>query len=297
MGSPVPVVERIIGNGMKYTEYRIAGIPDAEAADVVVAELADLGFDSFSDYEEQEKTLCGYVPAGAEGGCRDEAEKYLKNAGYRWTATEIPDDTNWNALWESNFQPIEVENRCCIRAPFHEPRPNVEHEIVIMPKMSFGTGHHATTRLMLEALLDGDFRGKQGLDMGSGTGVLAILAVRLGALAVDAIDVDEWAYENCRENLAANGVPDRVPPLLGDASLLAGGAIYDFVLANINRNILLNDMQRYADVLRPGGTLWMSGFLEIDVPVIEAKAVSLGFSLREVRTKEGWALTGCVKNA
>ena len=164
-----------------------------------------------------------------------------------------------------------------------------------MPKMSFGTGHHATTYLMAAEFMDVDFAGKSGLDMGSGTGVLSILAVKRGAVRVDAVDIDEWAYRNGTENIKANGMEGRIVPLQGDASLLAGKR-YDFVLANINRNILLADMPVYAATLTPGGMLLVSGILEADISAIESRAAACGLDVDGVRRRNGWAAVRFVKN-
>lgn len=280
---------------MKYREYKISGIPDEEAADIVVAELADLEFDSFSDYSAQEKSISGYIPHTHAETYRAEIEAWLDASGYRYETFEVADDVNWNSAWESNFEPILLGDRCCIRAPFHEKPEGVEYDIVIMPKMSFGTGHHATTSLMLERILEGSFAGQSGLDMGSGTGVLAILAVKAGALHVDAVDVDRWAFENCLENVDTNGVKGRVDVFLGDASMLTVAGKYDFMLANINRNILLSDMEKYAYALRPGGKILFSGFLEVDVGVIRSHAESLGLKFEGLYTQAGWALVECTK--
>ena len=161
--------------------------------------------------------------------------------------------------------------------------------MVIMPKMSFGTGHHATTCLMASGLLDRDVTGLRGLDMGSGTGVLAIVAALRGAEAVDAVDIDDWADANCRENIASNGVADRIEPMLGDVRRIAGRH-YGFILANINRNILTADMPAYAAALEPGGDLVMSGFLEQDVPAIVACAGELGLRPVATAAREGWMM-------
>jgi ribosomal protein L11 methyltransferase len=280
---------------MKTIEYIVSGIPDEEASEIVVAELADLGFDSFSDYLPEKKALRAYVTPDGEAEARERIDRWLEEAGYGFERSEMADGVNWNALWESHFEPVEVGERCCVRAPFHAPR-GAEYEIVIMPKMSFGTGHHATTWLMLDAMLDRDLTDKTGLDMGSGTGVLAILAAMKGARAVDAIDIDDWACRNCLENILTNGVQDRVTVRQGDASLLDGVEKYDFILANINRNILLRDMPRLTGVLKPGGVILFSGFLEIDVPMIRAQAEALGLSRESGRLREGWAMTAHRKN-
>ncbi len=273
---------------MKYVEYTVT-VPSEQAADLLVAELAERGFDSFGEFADG--TIACYLPAVQEE--REAIEALLAEMGYRFARVEI-EDQNWNAAWESNFEPIDVEGRCYVRAPFHAPRPDYEYEIVIMPKMSFGTGHHATTHLMVGQMLRHRFDGQSGLDMGSGTGILAILAARLGAVVVDAIDIDTWAYENCVENIETNGVQGVVCPILGDAQAFAGRR-YDFVLANINRNILLADLPRYAESLRPGGLLLMSGLLEIDLPVLSQAAQQRGFAVVDRRTRDGWALLECVK--
>jgi ribosomal protein L11 methyltransferase len=280
---------------MKYIEYKVTTVPDEEAAEIVVAELAELGFESFSEYSEAERSISAYLPA-AEIAREKEIEAYLREAGYPYRRNEIRDDTNWNAVWESQFEPILLEDRCCIRAPFHERRDDVEYQVVIMPKMSFGTGHHATTSLMLSRILEMNLQGAIGLDMGSGTGVLAILAVLRGAAHVEAIDIDRWAYENCVENVEMNRVTGRVEAIEGDASRLGDTPKYDFILANINRNILLADLPTYARVLKPGGTILLSGFLEVDVPIIRQKAVETGLSPKKTGLKSGWALVECVKN-
>ncbi len=164
-----------------------------------------------------------------------------------------------------------------------------------MPKMSFGTGHHATTYLMSSMLSKIDIAGKKGLDMGSGTGVLAIIAAKYGATAIDAIDIDEWADENCRENITVNGVQDSVTPTLGDASLIEGRH-YDFIVANINRNILLGDMHRYAATLSQGSTLLMSGFFVEDIEILRQKGESLGLSYVDQCERDGWALLHLTKS-
>jgi ribosomal protein L11 methyltransferase len=278
---------------MKYIEYKITAIPDEETSEIVVAELAEQGFESFSEYAPAEQSLNAYLPA-TETAREPEIAAYLREAGYPYERAEIKDDTNWNAVWESQFEPIVVEGRCCVRAPFHEKHEDVEYDIVIMPKMSFGTGHHATTWLMLSRILMLDVAGKTGLDMGSGTGVLAILAVLRGARHVEAIDIDRWAYENCLENAEMNGVARLVTAVEGDASLLKTVGQYDFILANINRNILLADMEKYAAALKPGGTLLLSGFLEVDIPAIRRKAAAAGLTFRDSQLREGWALVEIV---
>ena len=269
---------------MDYIELTLDAA-DAEQAEILTAELADFPFESF---EQEGARLKAYIPQERLADCKGEVDALLARYGVGRATFLSIEPQNWNALWESNFTPVEVDGRLTIRAPFHAPAAT-EAEVVIMPKMSFGTGHHATTCLMASGLLDRDVTGLRGLDMGSGTGVLAIVAALRGAEAVDAVDIDEWAYENCVENIRANSVETRVTPLLGDIGAIAGRR-YDFIAANINRNILTMDMPAYAEALDTGGDLLMSGFLEEDVPVIEARARACGLDPIEVRMRDGWAM-------
>lgn len=276
---------------MDYVELNVP-VADAAQAEIVTALLADFPFESFA---EESGVLKAYLPKEALYGCKEEVDAVLAGFGVTGAAYIEIETQNWNALWESNFEPVEVDGACTIRAPF-SPAPERGLDIVIMPKMSFGTGHHATTWLMTAELMKRDLSGLSGLDMGSGTGVLAIVAVKRGAEHVDAVDIDDWAYENSRENIAENGVEGRVTPVLGDATAIAGRE-YDFILANINRNILLADMPRYAETLRAGGELIMSGILERDVQAIEERAAGLGLRPEGTRVREGWAVVVCRREA
>lgn len=269
---------------MDYTALNIAFSGD-EQAEILTAELADYPFESF---EADGGVLKAYIPQGRLDGCRAEVDALLARYGVqgRYVAIET---RNWNAAWESDFPPVDVGGRLLVRAPFHEPAPAGVLEVVVMPRMSFGTGHHATTWLMSRALLDLGVAGRRGLDMGSGTGVLSIVAARCGAAHVDAVDIDDWADANCRGNVAANGVADRVTPMQGDVRCIAGRH-YGFILANINRNILTADMPAYAAALDAGGDLLMSGFLEQDVPVITACAGELGLRTVATAEKDGWMM-------
>ena len=268
-------------------DYVALNVPvaDDEQSDILTAELADYPFESF---ETGGGVLKAYIPQERLADCKEQVDALLARYGVqgRYIAIETQ---NWNALWERNFPSVDVEGRLRIRAPFHDPAPDGELEVVVMPKMSFGTGHHATTWLVSRAVLDLDVAGRTGLDMGSGTGVLSIVAVKCGASHVDAVDIDDWADANCRENIAANGVADRITPLLGDVRRIAGRR-YGFILANINRNILLADMPSYAATLEPGGDLVMSGFLEADVPAIVSRAKELGMEHVETASREGWQM-------
>ena len=269
---------------MNYIDLNIR-TNDSEQSEIFIAQLSDWPFDSFDD---QEGVLHAYIRETDFAACREEVENLLQESGASF-GTELIADRNWNEVWESNFEPIEVEGRCSIRAPFHVPRPDLPFDIVIMPKMAFGTGHHATTQLMVEEILDMPLDELCGLDMGSGTAVLSILAVKKGAARMDAIDIDQWAYANSRENIAANGLEDRITPRQGDASLLAGRR-YDFVLANINRNVLVADMPAYAAALVPGGDLVMSGFLEADTAAVTQAAAEQGMETVAAETREGWMM-------
>ena len=269
---------------MNYISLNIA-FSDAMQAEILTAELADYPFESF---EADAGTLKAYIPQERLADCKGEVDALLARYGVqgRYIAIETQ---NWNAVWESNFPPVDVEGRLLIRAPFHEPAPAGVMEVVVMPKMSFGTGHHATTWLVSRAVLDLGVAGRRGLDMGSGTGVLSIVAAKCGAAHVDAVDIDDWADENCRENVAANGVADRVEPMLGDVGRIAGRR-YDFILANINRNVLVADMPAYAAALVPGGDLVMSGFLEADTAAVTQAAAEQGMETVAAETREGWMM-------
>ncbi len=255
------------GRGILYAE--LDDLPVESATDT------DAGIDAFipiDDYQEINATDFPMTSAVAE---------------LKWEVEEIAQQ-NWNAEWEKNFEPIHVGNRLRIRAPFHDSLAGeYDHEIVIEPKMSFGTGHHQTTWLMCQYLLDLDLNGKDVLDMGCGTAVLAILAKMKGAAYTEGIDIEEWAAQNSVENAARNGFDDIVIHE-GDASLL-GERNFDVIIANINRNILLNDMKSYVDVLNSGGQLLLSGFYESDVPVLEKAGKELGMKPYRMETKDSWA--------
>lgn len=275
---------------MDYIELNIP-VTDAEQAEILTAELSELPFESFAT---ERKVLKAYIPQSALIDCKEDADEVLARyeiAGARYVQIE---SQNWNALWESNFEPVDVDGRVMIRAPFHAPSPTAEVEVVIMPKMSFGTGHHATTKMMVQMILASDVREREGLDMGCGTGVLAIVACRYGAARMDAVDIDDFAYENCCENLASNGVAERVTAMLGDVSAVVGRK-YDFILANINRNILLGDMDAYLSLLAEGGELFVSGFLDADVEAMQRAAAERGLKSHLRLGIDGWAALSFVK--
>lgn len=275
---------------MDYIELKVT-VVDEQQAEILTTELAEYPFESFITVGT---TLKAYLPEASLAGCRAAVDAMLNGFGVmRRSYAPVPTQ-NWNATWEGDFEPVTIEGCLVIRAPFHPAAAAGTEEVIIMPHMSFGTGHHATTYLMSATLLDLDVAGKRGLDMGSGTGVLAIVAARHGAASVDAVDIDDWADENCRTNAKTNGVSERITPLLGDVRKIAGNQ-YDFILANINRNILTTDMPSYAAMLTTGGDLLLSGFLEQDTPLVTASAEAQGLRVSDLRTRDGWAMIHCVK--
>ncbi|QIX62088.1 50S ribosomal protein L11 methyltransferase [Hymenobacter sp. BT18] len=269
---------------MDFIELRVKA--PGELSDILVAELAEVGFDTFEDNDEG---FCAYTTEDvfnpddvAEIMSRYEGLGELEHSHRTITRQ------NWNAEWEKNFQPLVIADQVSVRAPFHPARPDLQHEIVIMPRMSFGTGHHDTTALMIENQLTIDHQGKRVLDMGCGTGILAVMAVQLGATSVLAVDVEPWTAENAADNAAENNVQDRVEARLGDISALEGEAPFDIILANINRNVLLEDMAAYGQYLKPGGPILFSGFYEEDLPLIRTAAEQAGFTYESMRTRNHW---------
>lgn len=275
---------------MNYIELNIS-VPNTEIAEILTAELSVLPFDSFVT---ESSTLKAYIPQDALVDCMAETNEILKSYNITDSRYVQIESQNWNALWESNFEPVDVDGKVFIRAPFHAPSVSADFEVIIMPKMSFGTGHHATTKMMVQMILLSNLSGKSGLDMGSGTGVLAIAACKCGAKTVDAVDIDDFAFENCQENIATNGVAEQITPLLGDVRVIAGRK-YDFILANINRNILLADMDAYINTLNPGGELFMSGFLDADIDAITSAAVSKNLVPNHTLHTSGWAALSFIK--
>jgi len=266
---------------VEYTEISIdQSTLNSTVQDIVIAELGEMGFESFM---EENQFLRAYIPSDAynESDLKQLSAQY---DGFSYSAKVIPQQ-NWNAQWESNFSPISIDRYCLIRAPFHETGKGYDFEIEIEPKMSFGTGHHATTRLMIMLMQRTDMKSKQVLDMGCGTGVLGIIAKMTGAGAVDGIDIDQWAVENTIENAARNSVNfDNV--MLGDAKQIKRN--YDVILANINRNILLADMEQYAEHLNPEGYLFLSGFLEADKTIVAQKAKIFQLTLTDQLSEDQW---------
>jgi ribosomal protein L11 methyltransferase len=199
-------------------------------------------------------------------------------------SVSIIEEQNWNAMWEQNFQPVVVEKFCAVRAHFHAPITHVEHEIIITPKMSFGTGHHATTYMMMQQMQNIDFKNKTVFDFGTGTGILAILAEKLGASTITAIDVDDWSIENAKENFERNGC-SKINVTL--SSQLPGES-FDIILANINRNVLLDYMEGLVKTVRQGGVVLLSGLLAADEDVIQTAAEKQGLDFERKVERNGW---------
>ncbi len=282
---------------MKYFEVTFTTKPCSETVNDVVSALAgEIGFESFVEWENG-------VQAYVQQALFDEASLKAMVADFPLPDTEITytikeaDDKDWNEEWEKNFfQPIVIGDRCCIHSTFHKDTPKTEYEILINPQMAFGTGHHETTSSIIRELLNADLQDKSVLDMGCGTSILAILASMRGANPVTAIDIDDWCVNNSRDNLTLNNIRN-VTVELGDASLLAGRQPFDVIIANINRNILLADMPRYATCMHPGSELFMSGFYVEDIPAIREKAESLGMTFLHHREKNRWAAVKFIMKA
>jgi len=266
-----------------FLEYRFSISPLQPATDILIAELGELGFDSFV---ETNNGLLAYVKKENWNSSALQNIQILSNESFR-ISYEVSDieQENWNEQWEKNFDPINVDNQCVVRAPFHD-KPDVAFDIVITPKMSFGTGHHETTHMMLQLVLALDFTGKTVLDMGCGTGVLAILAAMKGASSVDAIDIDNWSYLNAKENVAGNSC-EQINVFEGDVSILTNQK-YDIIMANINRNILLSDIPVYIKHLSKGGVLLLSGFYKEDLSLISKVCTAIGLSFQENLEKNNW---------
>ena len=275
---------------MKTFEYSFTAPSSDIQHDMLTTMLAEIGFDSFMDDAMGLKSYCS-------ADNRDDlaVENLLLEPSFsdiRLLKVEEMPDKDWNEVWEASYQPVVVNDRCRVRAPFHEPDPTFEFDLVIEPKMSFGTANHETTAQIIQLMLETDFQGKTVLDMGSGTAVLAILAKKLGAARTVAIDNDEWAYRNAFTNTELNGVSD-IEIILGDASSIQGS--FDVVLANINRNILLRDMHLYVAAMRPDGHIFFSGFYTEDLGSIKAEAEHLGLHYRRHLSRNNWVAAEFVK--
>jgi len=265
-----------------YLEFNFTISPLQPWNEILMAELIEIGFDSFT---EEHKGILAYIQKNFFDEKQLQELSMFSNEAVEisYTYKEMP-NINWNEEWEKNFEPINVENQVSIRAEFHENQ-NLPHEIIIQPKMSFGTGHHATTYLMIQQMLDMDFENKTVLDMGCGTSVLAIFAKQKGAGKTVAIDIDEWSVENSKENAARNNVELEI--FQGTADNL-GNENFDIILANINRNILISDIPTYVSVLNNGGQLLLSGLCFFDVDDILQVCNEQKLTLKRKLQREEW---------
>lgn len=266
-----------------YLGFHFSVEPKELGSEILVAELGELPFESFID---SETGIVAYIQKQfwTENILNDLHILSSPEFQVSYTIEEI-DQVNWNEEWEKNFEAIEVDGICHVRAPFH-PKTAAKYDIVIEPKMSFGTGHHETTHMMIQHLLETDVAGKKTLDMGCGTAILAILAEMKGAQPIDAIDIDNWCYLNSIENATRNNC-NQITVYEGDADLLIGKK-YDLIIANINRNILLNDMQTYVDCLNKEGILLLSGFYNEDIPFIDASCTEKGLTYVKKFERNNW---------
>lgn len=269
---------------MNYIQYSFSIEPVEPGSDILIALLADLGFESFTQNE-----------TGVEAYIQEEIENEglvkelnFEDFTFSYTRTTIP-KTNWNEEWEKNFSPVYVDDLVCIRAHFHPAAQHIKHDIVITPKMSFGTGHHDTTWLVSKTMFSIPFTNTHILDMGCGTGILALLAKQLGATKLLGIDIDDWSIENSIENAAINNATD-IEFKKGDASLLPKTDTFDIILANINKNVLKKDMTSYFNCLKKEGYLLLSGFFTTDVEELKQLAQSIGFTFIESYNKNEWAV-------
>ena len=266
-----------------YIAYEFSVTPKNPATEILIAELGHVGFESFV---ENDTGVTAYIQK-QEWNTNILDDLYILGSAefkIKYSHYEVI-QTNWNKEWEKNFNPIQVDGQVSVRAPFHE-NPSLKFDIVIEPKMSFGTGHHETTHMMIQHLLALDLENKKVLDMGCGTGILAIFAEMKGAQPTDAIDIDSWCYQNSIENVQRNGCK-HITVLEGDSSLLKGKK-YDVIIANINRNILLSDMKIYTDCLHQEGILLLSGFYKADIAIIESEVVKHGLVFDKMIQRNSW---------
>lgn len=275
-----------------YLEYHFTVNPKEPATEMLIAELSFVGFESFV---ENEDGVSAYIQKEEWNATLLDSVFVLHSDEFdiNYTFKEIA-QVNWNNEWEKNFKPIQVDNEVSIRAPFHE-NPTLLYDIVIEPKMSFGTGHHETTYMMIQQLLAMNVSDLKTLDMGCGTGVLAIFSEMKGAKPIDAVDIDSWCYKNTFENIERNHCK-HISVYEGDVSFLKGKN-YDLIMANINRNILANDITAYNACLSIGGVLLLSGFYREDIPYLDKEATRLGLQLSKTLYRNNWVSLKYQKNA
>ena len=271
---------------MEYTEFDIRLNELNPYADILVARLNEIEFESYS---EVEGGIRAYVQTKLldTDAAKEILSEISKLTKMSFTINKV-EQKNWNAQWESNYSPVVINDSCVIRAHFHNNFPALKYEIIITPKMSFGTGHHQTTLLMVNEMFNLDLKEKFILDMGSGTGVLAILASKLGARHLIAIDSDEWSFKNAKENSQLNNISN-INFIHGDINDI-GDTKFDVVFANISRNVILNDIEIYVDQMKDDGQILLSGFLKEDIPLILEKTGQLGLELVVVKNKDKWQM-------
>lgn len=268
---------------MNYIAYTFSNPQNEALKDMLAELLAGAGFDSFMDSDDGFAAYC--AEPSFDKNTLDGILAMEQFADIKVVKRELIPDQDWNATWESSYEPVVIDGTCRIRAPFHEADNSYKFDLCIEPKMSFGTAHHETTAQIIKLMLADDFKGKDVLDMGSGTGVLAILAKKLGTAKTVAIDNDEWAYRNALDNVKLNDENDIIVEL-GDANSL-NNRQFDIIIANINRNILLRDMHEYVKCLKKGGKIFFSGFYEADLQMIRDEAERLGLSyLNHIKENE-----------
>ncbi|MCF6181758.1 50S ribosomal protein L11 methyltransferase [Lutibacter sp.] len=273
-----------------YIGYNFIIQPKEPASEILIAELGAIGFESFVETDEG---ITAYIQQKDWSESILDEIYVLQSKEFEISySKEIIKQVNWNSEWEKNFNPIQVANLVSVRAPFHE-NPNLKYDIVIEPKMSFGTGHHETTHMMIQHLLALNLNNKKVLDMGCRTGVLAILAEMKGAKPIDAIDNDNWCYLKSIENIERNSCK-YISIFEGDASLLKDKN-YDVIIANINRNILLNDIRSYTNCLTKNGILLLSGFYKEDIPIIDKEVSKYGLKLNKTIERNNWVALKYVK--
>lgn len=276
---------------LSYIAYHFNVEPKELGTEILIAELGEKAFESF---QETETGVSAYVQSALWTADILEDIQILQSEHFIITyRKEAIEQVNWNEEWEKNFDPIDVDGTCYIRAPFHE-KTNAKYDIVIEPKMSFGTGHHETTFMMTRHILQNDMQDKAVLDMGCGTAILAILAAMRGAKKVTAIDIDNWCYLNSIENASRNNC-SAIEVFEGDASLLPSTPVFDVILANINRNILLKDMATYGNCLKSGGEIYFSGFYVEDIPSIQKAAQAEGMTYVSQLEKNNWVSLKFIK--
>jgi ribosomal protein L11 methyltransferase len=277
---------------MNYIQIKVPVPENSDISEILIAQLSSIGFESF---EEQTDSLVAFIPEIEF--VKDDlltVDYFLESEKSGTLNIELLPDKNWNEVWESNYPSVTIADRCYVRAPFHDSKPSIEYEIVIHPKMAFGTAHHETTAMMIRLILENDFTNKKVLDMGCGTGVLAILASMKGAKSITAIDNDKWSFSNTLENAELNNISN-VQVIEGDACNLKVSDDFEIILANINKNILLRDMKYYAAALIEGGYIYFSGFYADDLHDITIEARKCGLQYINNLENSNWVASAFLK--